>query len=259
MRRHFVPTFLVLAAIAVFGYAAPTCAQGADKILVFAASSLTEALTEIGDAYARSGQPRPVFSFAASSTLARQIENGAPAAVFVAADEEWMDYLAARKLIVAGTRNAFLGNSLVLITPADRPLHLRIETGFPLATAIGMGKLALADPDSVPAGRYAKAALENLGVWQAVASNVVRGDGVRSALAFVERGEAAAGIVYATDAMLTRKVAVVGSFPPASHAAISYPLAILAGHDTAAARGFRDFLLGEEAGAVYRKFGFAVK
>ncbi len=259
MRRQFVLTLIVLAAIAVVGYAVPTRAQGADKILVFAASSLTEALTEVSDAYARTGNPKPVFSFAASSTLARQIENGAPAVLFVAADEEWMNYLAARELIVAGTRTSFIGNSLVLVAPADRPLQLSIESGFPLDTALGAGKLSLADPESVPAGRYAKAALENLGVWPTVALNVVRGDSVRSALAFVERGEAAAGIVYATDAMLTRKVAVVGTFPPTSHAAITYPLAIVAGHDTPAARSFRDFMLGDEAKAVYRKFGFAVK
>ncbi len=239
--------------------ARPIHAQEPDKLIIFAASSLTEALTEVSEAYAKTGKPKPVLSFAASSALAHQIENGAPAALFASADEEWMDYLAAHNLIVADTRTSFLGNTLVLVSPADRPLKVTIGPGFPLAAALGGGKLSLADPMSVPAGKYGKAALENLGVWSAVEANVVRGDNVRNALAFVERGEAAAGIVYATDAALTKKVVVTGTFPETSHPPISYPLAIVAGHDTPAARAFRDFLLGAEAKAVYRKYGFAVK
>ena len=213
----------------------------------------------MGEAYAKTGKAKPVFSFAASSAIARQVESGAPASLFVSADEEWMDYLAARNLIVADTRTSFLGNTLVLVTPVDRPLTLNIGPGFPLAAALGKGKLALADPMSVPAGKYSKVALENLGVWSAVETSVVRGDSVRNALAFVERGEAAAGMVYATDAALTKRVAVAGIFPASSHPPISYPLAVVASHDTPAARAFRDYLLGPKAKAVYRKFGFAVK
>jgi molybdate transport system substrate-binding protein len=238
---------------------APLRAQEAGKLLVFAASSLTEALTEVGDAYAKTGKPKPVFSFAASSAIARQIENGAPAGLFISADEEWMDYLAQRKLIVADSRRSFLGNTLVLIAPADRPLTLTIEPGFQLKRTLGTSKLAIADPTSVPAGRYTKAALQSLGVWTAVESNVVRGENVRSALAFVERSEAIAGIVYGTDAALTKKVSVVGTFPASSYPPILYPLAIVAANDSAAARAFWDFLLGEEAKAVYRKYGFSVK
>ena len=249
----------VLAACVILSAAPSIHAQEADKLVVFAASSLTEALTEVSKAYAKTGKPKPVLSFAASSALARQIESGAPAALFASADEEWMDYLATRNLVVANTRASFLGNTLVLVAPADRPLKATIGPGFPLAVALGSGKLSLADPMSVPAGKYGKAALENLGVWASVEANVVRGDNVRNALAFVERGEAAAGIVYATDAALTKKVVVVGTFPESSHEPISYPLAVLAGHDTPAARAFRDFLLGAEAKAVYRKYGFAVK
>lgn len=236
-------------------------AETENKLLVFAASSLTEAMNEIGDAYAATGKPKPVFSYAASSALARQIENGAPAAIFASADEEWMDYLATRKLIAADSRAAFVGNSLVLVAPADMPLKFDggIKSGFPLAAALHGGKLALGDPSGVPAGRYAKAALENLKVWPSVEKSVVNGENVRTALAFVERGEAAAGIVYATDAALTKKVTVVGIFPADSHAPIVYPLAVVAAHDTPAARDFRAYLLGDAAKSVYRKYGFEVK
>ena len=259
MRGYVKRLCVGLFVCALLGGVPSVQAQEADRLLVFAASSLAEALTEVGEAYAKTGKAKPVFSFAASSAIARQVESGAPASLFVPADEEWMDYLAARSLIVADTRASFLGNTLVLVTPADRPLTVSIGPGFPLAAALGKGKLALADPTSVPAGKYGKAALESLGVWSAVEANVVRGDNVRNALAFVERGEAAAGIVYATDAALTKTVVVVGTFPASSHPPISYPLAVVAGHDTPAARAFRDFLLGPEANAVYRKFGFAVK
>ncbi len=255
--RRLAPFALLFAAC--LALLTPARAQESDKLIVFAAASLTEALNEIGDAFAKTGKPRPVFSYAASSALARQIENGAPAGLFVSADEEWMDYLAQRKLIIPETRTSFLGNTLVLITPADRPHQVTIGPGFDLAALLGAGKLALADPENVPAGRYAKAALENLKVWSPVESHVVRGDSVRGALALVERGEATAGIVYGTDAALTKKVAVAGIFPEGSHPPISYPLAVVGAHDTAAARAFRDFLLGETAKVVYRQHGFAVK
>jgi len=237
----------------------PARAQGAGELLVFAASSLTDVMTEAGEAYAKTGKPKPVFSFAASSALARQIESGAPAGIFISADVDWMNYLAARQLIAGDSRSTFLGNQLVLITPADRPLKLAVTPGFALAAQLGGGKLALADPMGVPAGRYAKAALEYLGVWAAVEASVVRADNVRGALAFVERGEAAAGVVYATDARLTNKVTVVDTFPPGSHPPISYPLGIITAQDTPEARAFRDFLLGEQARAIYRRHGFSVR
>lgn len=257
LRRHVV---LILLAVLCAG---PARAADADKILVFAAVSLSEALTDVAELYVRTGQPKPVFSFAASSTLARQIENGAPAGIFVSADEQWMDYLTDRGLVAAGTRTPLLGNTLVLVSPTTRPLKLEIGSGFPLgfplAKALGTGKLALADPTSVPAGRYAKAALENLGVWREVEGKVVRAESVRAALVFVERGEVAAGIVYATDAAVAKNATVVGIFPPTSHPEISYPIAAIAGHDTPAARAFRDFMLGDSAKAIYRKYGFVVK
>ena len=237
-----------------------TSARAADeKLLVFAAVSLAEAMNEVGEAYAKTGKPKPVFSFAASSALARQIENAAPAALFISADEEWMDYLAQRKLIATDTRSSFLGNTLVLVTPADRTQALAPAPGFALAKALGVGKLALADPDSVPAGRYARAALEHLRVWAEIEKKVIRAESVRAALAFVERGEAPVGVVYGTDAVVSKKVAVAGTFPADSHPSISYPLAVVGANDSAAARAFRDFLLGDQAKAIYRKYGFATK
>ncbi len=227
-----------------------------DRVLVFAASSLSDALTELADVYAKAGHDRPELSFAASSVLARQIENGAPASLYISADEQWMDYVVARKLTMDGTRASFLGNALVLIAPADRPIKIEIIDGFPLARALDGGKLAMGDPDSVPAGKYAKAALEKLGVWRAVEPSVIRADNVRVGLAFVERGEAAAGIVYETDAALARNVTVVGRFPDSSYPAISYPVAMLAGHDSPAARAFYTFLLSDSAKVVFMKYGF---
>jgi len=237
--------------------ATPALAQ--DKLVIFAAASLTEALSEVGAAYANAGNPPAVFSFAASSALARQIENGAPAGVFIAADEEWMDYLGTRKLIAPESRISLLGNTLVLVTPKGQPLGVTIAPNFDLAGALKGRKLALADPTGVPAGRYGRAALEFLGAWTAAEHLVVRADNVRAALTFVERKEAAAGIVYATDAVLSDKVEIAGTFPADSHPPISYPLAIIARNDGAQARAFRAFLLSDVAKSIYRKYGFAVR
>lgn len=249
---------LVIAVLALLVGVAPASAGEAPRLIVFAAASLTEALSEAGAAYAATGRPAPVFSFAASSALARQIENGAPAGLFVSADEQWMDYLAERALVAADSRVSFLGNSLVLVVPRGEVLGVDIALGFDLAGALKGRRIALADPDAVPAGRYGRAALEYLGVWAAVAPSVVRADNVRAALTFVERGEVAAGIVYATDAVLTDKVAVAGAFPAASHPPVSYPLAVVAANDTPEARAFRDFLLRDAAKAIYRRYGFTV-
>jgi molybdate transport system substrate-binding protein len=237
--------------------ASPALAQ--DKLIVFAAASLTEALSEAGKAYAQNGHPAPVFSFAASSALARQIENGAPAGLFVSADEEWMDYLAARNLIDERSRVSFLGNALVLVVPRGEHMNINLRAPLDLAGLLKGRRLALADPAAVPAGRYAQASLEKLGAWKDIAPLVVRADNVRAALTFVERKEAAAGIVYATDAALSDKVEVAATFPADSHPPISYPLAAVAKNDTAEARAFRDFLIGDAAKAIYRKYSFAVR
>ena len=225
--------------------------------LVFAAASLTDALNAVGEAYAATGQVRPVFSFAATSALARQIENGAPADVFISADLQWMDYLQHRGLVDIQSRIDVLANDLVLIVPLHSRLDLVIAKGFPLAEALGDGRLALADPTSVPAGRYAMAALESLGLWSAVEAKVVRADNVRTALAFVARGEAAAGIVYASDAASTDDVVTVGSFPPDSHPPIVYPLAVISGRSTPHIAALVEFISSPIAADIFRNYGFS--
>jgi molybdate transport system substrate-binding protein len=229
------------------------------ETLVFAAASLTDALNDVGAAYEKTGKTKPTFSYAASSALARQIENGAPAAIFISADEQWMDYLADRKLIAPSSRLQLLGNSVVLIAPAAAPLNIKIAPNFALAQALGTGKLAMGDPDSVPVGKYGKAALENLGVWAAVERSVVRAENVRAALAFVERGEAKAGIVYATDAAVTKNVKVVDTFPASSHPAVTYPIALLGNAPPAEAKEFYAYLTSASAKEIYRRYGFTVK
>lgn len=235
----------------------PGMAQGAT--LVFAATSLTDALMAVANAYEKTGQRRPLFSFASSATLARQIENGAPAELFISADEQWMEYVAERKLIESASRLSWLGNRLTLISAANTPMTLEITTDFPLAKALGMGKLALADPDSVPAGRYAKAALESLNVWHEVEGSVVRAENVRAALAFVERGEARAGVVYATDAALARNVKIVGEFPENSHPPITYPMALVGKTPSDEARAFYNFMRSTAATDITASFGFSTK
>lgn len=206
------------------------------------------------DAWARKGHPRPVLSFAASSALARQVAAGAPADLFVSADEPWMDDVERRGLIVAGTRAPFLGNRLVLVTPRSNPANVALGN---LAAALGNGRLAMADPDSVPAGKYGKAALEKLGLWNAVAPKVVRAENVRAALAFVERGAAQYGVVYLTDARASPKVRVAATFPADSHPPIRYPLARLKASTSPDAEPFRAFLLSREGRSIFTRFGFS--
>ncbi|MGH6960428.1 MAG: molybdate ABC transporter substrate-binding protein, partial [Dongiaceae bacterium] len=185
-------------------------------------------------------------------------ENGAPAAIFISADQKWMDYLAERNLILPESRQDLLGNKLVLIAPADSTLTLDLLAKAPLAEALGDGKLAMGEPESVPAGRYGRAALETLGIWSAVEPKLARTKDVRAALALVERGEAAAGIVYSTDAAVSKKVRVVSEFPAESHPKIVYPVALIAGKDDAAAKAFYDFLGDAKAKAVFLDYGFTV-
>ncbi len=243
----------------LLGLAGASLAHAQD-VTVFAAASLQNALEEIGALYrARQGQAIR-FSFAGSSTLARQIEQDAPAAVFLSADEAWMDYLQQRNLIVADTRKTLLGNRLVLVVPASNRATIDIGPGFDFAAVLGKdGRWVTGDPTNVPVGRYAQDALTHLGAWAFAQTRLVRAENVRVALAFVERGEAAAGIVYATDAAISQKVRVAGEFPADSHAAISYPAAIVAKHDSPAARALLRFLGSPEAAAVFRKFGFSVR
>ncbi len=247
-----------LTAILLLMLASPSFAQPAPP-LVLAAASLQESLTAAADAWSAKGHAKPRLSFAASSALARQIGAGAPADLFISADEEWMDDVAARGLIVPATRRDFLANRLVLVAPAASAARLTIRPRFPLAAALGKGRLAMADPDAVPAGRYGKAALTSLGVWPSVADRIARAENVRAALALVERGEAPLGIVYATDARASRGVRVVGTFPAASHAPITYPIARLKTATSDDAEGFRAFLVSRAGKAIFARYGFIAR
>ena len=231
----------------------------ADTLVVFAAASLTNALQEIGRQFESNSGHAVRFSFAASSALARQIEAGAQAQVFLSADEQWMDYLAARRLVVPTSRIDLLGNSLVLVTPAGSTAQVALRPGFDLARLLGDGRLATGDPAHVPVGKYAKDALVHFGVWGIAESKLVRADSVRAALALVERGEVPAGIVYATDAAVTPKVRVAARFPADSHPPITYPAAIIAGQDGPAARAFHAWLRSEPARAIFLRHGFSIR
>lgn len=224
-------------------------------LLVFAAASLTEVLEDIGAEFETQTGSSVRFSFAASSALARQIEAGAQAGVFVSADLEWMDYLQSRGLLDAQTRRNVASNRLVLIAPADSNLQLDIRPGFPLKAALGRGRLATGDPDIVPVGRYARSALTSLAVWNDVAARLVRADNVRTALAYVASGEAPLGIVYDTDARVERRVRIVDIFPADTHAPIVYPAAAVA-HSSALARQFLAFLSQPRAQRIFREYGF---
>lgn len=254
MRRRML--MLVGALALTLAAAGPSLAQSRGP-LVLAAASLQESLTAAAEVWAAKGHPKPVISFAASSALARQIEAGAPADLFISADEPWMDDVQKHGLIRSGTRVSFLANSLVLVAPAARARPVAIRAGFPLARLLGGGRLAMADPDSVPAGRYGKAALAALGVWPQVKSKIASGDNVRAALAFVERGEAPYGVVYATDARAATAVRVVGVFPSGSHPPITYPIAVLTSARSPDADPFRRFLVSPAGKAVFQRYGFS--
>lgn len=246
-RREFL---IGLAATAVLG---PRAFAAQRVPLVLAAASLQESMNAAADAWARLGHARPVISFAASSALARQIAAGAAADLFVSADEPWMDDVQKRGLIVPGTRADLVGNRLVVIQPSTaRPL----PATAPLRRALAAGRVALADPGAVPAGRYAQASLTRLGLWNAVAPRVVRAENVRAALMLVERGAAEWGVVYATDARASQRVRAVRMLPANSHPPIRYPLARLAASASPDAEGFRRFLLSGAGKAIFARFGF---
>ena len=227
--------------------------------LVLAAASLQESLTAAADAWAKQGHEKPVISFAASSALARQVEAGAPADLFVSADEPWMDELQQTGLLRPGTRVSFLGNQLVLVAPSGKGGKVSIVRGFPLAHLLGDGRLAMADPEAVPAGKYGKAALTSLGVWSSVENKIASAESVRAALALVERGQAPYGIVYATDAEASKQVRIAGVFPANSHPPITYPVAVLKGATSGDAEGFRRFLISAQGKAIFRRYGFIAR
>jgi molybdate transport system substrate-binding protein len=240
-----------------FDVRAPSAAEQDRPLIVFAAASLTDAVTEVSAAFTRETGIAVKTSFAASSVLARQIEAGAPATVFFAADEQWMDYLQTRNLLAPGSRKDVLANQLVLVAPADSTVTVKITSGPALVQALGGARIATGDPDSVPVGKYAKAALIKLGVWDQLQGRLVRAEDVRSALAFVARGDAPFGIVYLTDAKVEKRVKLLDVFPQDAYPPIRYPIAMTAGAGADAGR-FIDFATGKRAAAIFQTYGFAL-
>lgn len=260
MRRRLLVAALPGAVISASpGGALPARAQNGGGPTVFAAASLTDAMRELGERWRAENNSAPRFSFAASSVLARQVEQGAPADIFASADEPWMDYLQERGLIVPETRVSPVSNALVLIAPAGSSAPtVALDRGTDLGALLGPGgRIATGDPSNVPVGRYARAALTWMELWDALAPRLARADNVRSALLLVERGEAPLGIVYATDAAASRGVRVLATFPADSHPPVTCPFALTrrAAGD-AAARDFLAFATGPVAAATYRRFGF---
>ena len=247
---------LVVAAIAALPLALPAAA--AEKVTVFAAASLKNALDAANAAWQKETGNETTVSYAASSALAKQIEAAAPADLFISADLAWMDYVAEKKLIKDDTRVNLLGNRIVLVAPKDKADAVEIKEGFDLAGLVGDGRLAMGAVDSVPAGKYGKAALEKLGIWSAVEGKVAGAESVRAALALVSRGEAPYGIVYQTDAAADPDVAIVGTFPEDSHPPIIYPVAILSESQSPAAGAYLDFLKSDTAAPFFTEQGFTI-
>jgi len=245
-----------LAAAALIAAAAPppSCAQG--DLIVFAAASLKNALDAVNAQWQKDTGKKAIISYAASSTLARQIEQGAPAQLFLSADLDWMDYLAGKNLIKPQTRSNLLGNRLVLIVPKDRAEKVDIKAGPDLASLVGDGRLAMGKFDAVPAGKYAKAAPEKLGIWASVAAKTAQVENVRAALLPVSRGEAPAGIVYATDAAADGNVAVIGTFPEDTHSPIIYPVALTATATNPDAADFLAYMRSPKARPIFEAQGF---
>jgi molybdate transport system substrate-binding protein len=228
---------------------------GKPELLVFAAASLTDVLGDLSAAYTERSGVAVKLSFAASSTLARQIEAGGRADVFISADRQWMDYLAHRRLIDVASRRDLVGNSLVLIAPADSRVRLTLKPGVDLAAALGDGRLATGDPASVPVGRYAQAALQSLGIWDGLKNRLVPADNVRGALDFVARGEVPLGVVYSTDAKAEKAVRVVATFPSNTHAPITYPGAVTTVGQPDSI-GYLAYLSRADAATTWKKYGF---
>jgi molybdate transport system substrate-binding protein len=254
MRSALAAWLLAVTLLAGGGSAA--AADDSQTVLVFGAASLTNVLDDLSQAFTAKTKVPVKASYAASSVLAKQIEAGAPADVFFSADLEWADYLEQRKLLKPGSRHDVVGNRLVLIAPADSTVTLKIAQGMDFGPALGpQGKLATGDPDSVPVGKYAKAALQKLGAWDKVSGQIAPAENVRAALAFVARGEAPLGIVYRTDALAEKKVRIVAEFPGDTHPPILYPIALTT-HAGAGAAKFEEFVRTKAAAQTFRKYGF---
>jgi len=248
---------LALLACLLFAVAQPALAQ--DTITVFAAASMKNALDDVDAAFSKASGVKVTASYAASSALAKQINEGAPADVFISADIKWMDFLAEHKQIKPATRANLLGNRLVLIAPKDSKLsHVAIGQGFDIARLAGNGRIAVADVKAVPAGLYAKAALTKLGAWKAAEPKLAQGENVRAALAYVARNETPLGIVYETDAKIEPQVKIVGVFPADSHPPVTYPVAATAGTTKADVPKYLAFLRTKQAKDIFEKYGFSV-
>jgi molybdate transport system substrate-binding protein len=254
MRFRLLPVLALLAALVA---AQPAPAQDANTLTVFAAASLRNALDDFNAQYTKATGVKVNASYAATSALAKQLESGAPADVFISADIKWMDYTVEHKLVNAGTRVNLLGNELVMIAPKDSKLDkVNIAKGFDIARLAGDGRIAVADVKAVPAGRYAKAALESLGVFDKAEPKLAQAENVRAALAYVSRGETAIGIVYATDAKADPSVKVIGAFPEGSYPPVTYPVAATPAAKPAAA-GYLEMLRSRAARATFEKYGFS--
>ena len=247
---------LAVLALAVASLATPAVA--AEKVTVFAAASLKNALDAVNTAWEQQSGHAVTTSYAASSALAKQIEAGAPADIFISADLAWMDYVADKTLIRADSRSTLLGNRLVLVAPAADAKPIDIGQGFDLKARLAGGKLAMGAVDSVPAGKYGKAALEKLGVWKSVEKDVAGAENVRAALLLVSKGEAPLGIVYETDAAADPSVKIIGTFPETSHPPIVYPIAILAESKHPDAAAYLDFVRSPAAKPLFEAQGFTV-
>ncbi len=252
---RFARSLLVGLFVAAVGVAGTIPAVAAN-VTVFAAASLKEAMDAQAKRFEVDTGNKVVVAYAGSNALAKQIEGAAPADLFISADLAWMDYVDQRHLVAPGTRVTLLRNTLVLVAPASSTSALTIAPRFGLAAALGSDKLAMGNPDSVPAGKYGKGALEALGVWAGIEKQVARTENVRAALALVSRGEAPFGIVYGTDAFADKGVRIVDTFPADTHPPILYPAAVLASSKSPAARPLLDYLRSADAGKVWRKYGF---
>jgi len=252
------PRLFAIVGVASVLAGAPQPLAAQDVITVFAAASLRNALDEADTAFSKATGIKVVASYAASSALIKQIEQGAPADVIVSADLTWMDYAAGHKLIKPDTRVNLLGNRLALIVPTDSKLDkVTIGNGFDIAKLAGPGRIAVADVSAVPAGRYAKQALEALGVWPAAERKLAMAENVRAALAYVARGETAIGIVYETDAKVELGVKIIGVFPEGSHPPVIYPAAATAATANPAVAHYLDFLRTGAAKVIFERYGFS--
>ena len=256
LARFLMAGGLLLLASVALPARQPALAQGGG-LVVFAAASLKNALDDIGADFAKqTGKPPPRISYAGTPALARQIEQGAPADVFISADADWMTYLEGKQLVRSESRVDLLGNSIVVVAPASADIDLPVISAHSLTRALGGGRLALADVNSVPAGRYAKAALEKLGAWDALKGRLAQSENVRAALVFVARGEAPLGIVYRTDAAAEPRVKIIAALPQDTHPPIIYPAAVTSASKHPDATAFLAWLRGPQARAIFESHGF---